>query len=85
MIKQNYDVVKGDSDMLDNYLKEFSDMSDQILIRQYNRMVKLGFIEFYFQKIYLLALRIEFLKRFDNSPILLEENYIIKLTGEINS
>ena len=46
-------------------------------------MWKLGLMDFHNQKLYVLSLRIEFLKRFDKSPIIFEDNIILRLTDEI--
>jgi len=80
---QLYERKKGDSFEVSKHLIAIEKLSDAILIRQYNRMLRIGFRNFHFQKLYILALRIEFLRRFDKSPILFEENHIIKLTVEI--
>jgi hypothetical protein len=80
---QIYEPLQGDSEMISIYLTEIRLLSDELLIRQYNRMVRLGLSDYHTQKLYVLSLRIEFLTRFDKSPVLFEENLVIRLTEEI--
>jgi len=80
---QLYEREEDDPIKIEQHLLEMETYSDAILIRQYNRLLRLGLRDFHFQKLYALALRIEFLRRFGKSPINLEENHIIRLTDEI--
>lgn len=80
---QVYEPQKGDSEEISLHLKNINTYSDKILIRQYNRMVKLGLMDIHTQKLYVLSLRIAFLNRFNKSPIIFEDNVILRLSGEI--
>jgi hypothetical protein len=57
--------------------------SDMELIQQYNNSVKIGILGSHRQGQVLIALHHAFLKRFQKSPILFEENILISLTEPI--
>lgn len=67
---QIYERRIGDSEKIDEHLSEKEKYSEEILIRQYNRILKLKLRDTHSQKLYVLCLRIEFLKRYNKSPIL---------------
>ena len=62
-------------------LKTFKAQTSEELIDRYNSSVKTGIVGVYAQAIMLVALRHEIKRRFGVSPILLEENMILSLTG----
>jgi len=71
---QIYERRKGDYEQMAKHLTKEKNYTGEILIQQYNRMLKLGLMDVHAQKLYVLTLRIEFLERFDRTPILFEDN-----------
>ena len=64
-------------------LETFKVQTSEELIDRYNSSVKTGIVGVYAQAIMLVALRYEIKRRFGVSPILLEENMILSLTGRV--
>ena len=64
-------------------LETFKAQTSEELIDRYNSSVKTGIVGVYAQAIMLVALRHEIKRRFGVSPILLEENMILSLTGRV--
>ena len=64
-------------------LEPFKVQTSEELIDRYNSSVKTGIVGVYAQAIMLVALRYEIKRRFGVSPILLEENMILSLTGRV--
>lgn len=73
-----------DSKKIAEHLAGIREYSNEVLIQQYNRMFRLGLMDVHNQKLYVLALRIEFLKRFNKTPIIFEDNIILRLTKKID-
>ena len=65
------------------HLDAFKAQTSEELIDRYNSSVKTGIVGVYAQAIMLVALRHEIKKRFGVSPILLEDNMILSLTGKV--
>ena len=65
------------------HLETFKAQTSEELIDRYNSSVKTGIVGVYAQAIMLVALRHEIKRRFGVSPILLEENMILSLTGRV--
>ena len=64
-------------------LEAFKAQTSEDLIDRYNSNVKTGIVGVYAQAIMLVALRHEIKRRFGASPILLEDNVILSLTGKV--
>jgi hypothetical protein len=64
-------------------LETFKAQTSEELIDRYNSSVKTGIVGVYAQAIMLVALRHEIKRRFGVSPILLEDNMILSLTGRV--
>ena len=64
-------------------LETFKAQTSEELIDRYNSSVKTGIVGVYAQAIMLVALRHEIKRRFGASPILLEDNVIMSLTGKV--
>jgi hypothetical protein len=64
-------------------LETFKAQTSEELIDRYNSSVKTGIVGVYAQAIMLVALRHEIKRRFGVSPILLEDNVILSLTGKV--
>ena len=58
-------------------------ISNEELISSYKREAKMGIVGVRAQMLHIIALHQVFLKRFKKSPIKIEENTFISLTGEI--
>ena len=65
------------------HLEAFKAQTSEELIDRYNSSVKTGIVGVYAQAIMLVALRHEIKRRFGVSPILLEDNVILSLTGRV--
>ena len=65
------------------HLETFKAQTSEVLIDRYNSSVKTGIVGVYAQAIMLVALRHEIKRRFGVSPILLEYNMILSLTGRV--
>jgi len=55
------------------------------LIEKYNKAVDSGIVGVHAQALHLLALRKVFIERLGKSPIVIEDEFIISLSGKINS
>ena len=64
-------------------LDAFKAQTSEELIDRYNSSVKTGIVGVYAQAIMLVALRHEMKRRFGVSPILLEDNMILSLSGKV--
>ena len=62
----------------------FKAQTSEELIDRYNSRVKTGIVSVYGQAIMLAALRHEIKRRFKVSPILIEDNMILSLTGRVD-
>jgi hypothetical protein len=60
-----------------------NDLSSEELIGRYNKQVEIGIVGVYKQAIFLVALRWVFKKRFNQSPILVEENILVSITDHV--
>jgi len=74
---------KEDIQPIQEYLEILKDKSNNELVAAYNREAKIGIVGVRQQIRYLLALRNEFLKRFNESPIYVSNQYAVGLTGII--
>jgi hypothetical protein len=63
--------------------QKFDAMTKAELVKVYNHQDKMGIVGARAQGIYLVALHFAFLKRFQMSPVRIEEGCIISLTGQI--
>lgn len=82
-MEQLYIPRKGDRERVQENLEYFKAKTNQELIDSYNDSVNVGIVGDHGQGLHLIAMRIEFLKRFDKSPVILQENIIISLSGKI--
>lgn len=73
----------GDREKIMELLGNFKKNSKQELITQYNSSVKTGIVGVHAQAQMLVALNNAFLATFGKSPIKIEDNIIISLTGKI--
>ena len=73
---------KGDQETFKKFFRDLEFLPNETLLDQYNRQVDIGIVGVHAQALKLLALRKIFLERFGESPILLEDDIIISLTGK---
>ena len=73
----------GDREKIMELLIEFKQCSKQELVSRYNRTVEIGIVGAHAQAQMLVALYNAFKTAFGKSPIKVEENTIISLTGKI--
>ena len=73
----------GDREKIIAQLNEFKTCSKEELVARYNRTVEIGIVGSHAQAQMLVALFNAFKTAFGKSPIKVEENIIISLTGKI--
>ena len=73
----------GDREKIIEYKSDLEKLSNRKLIDRYNSLAKVGIVGVHQQVLLIIALHQLFLKRFKKSPILVENNIIISLKGEI--
>ena len=66
-------------------LNKIKNLKNEDLIDQYNEQAILGILGVHAQALKLLELRKAFIKRFDKSPILIEDDIVISLMGKIDA
>lgn len=71
---------EGDEETISRMLSLFEKVDHKQLIEFYENTYSRGIIASHGQALNLLAMRIAFLRLFESSPILFEDNCIIKLT-----
>jgi hypothetical protein len=76
---------KDDQETFKKFYRDLEDLPNETLLEQYNNQVEIGIVGVHSQALKLLALRKIFLERFGESPIILEDNIVIGLTGRRSS
>ena len=74
---------EGDLEKVKEKLEYFKVKTNEELIDSYNDSVNCGIVGVHAQGLHLIAMRIEFLSRFKKSPVTLEDEIIIDLSGKI--
>lgn len=74
---------KGDVEAITNYKESLSKLTLDELVKKYNGQAKLGFTGVHQQARLIVAMHQEFLGRFNESPIKIEENLLISFKGAI--
>ena len=82
MLKSIYFERPGDAESLERYRASFAKASDEELIEDYNRELRIGITGVRQQAIYLTALNEEMAKRFGKSPVE-SEGCVIGLSGKV--
>ena len=72
---------KDDAETFNKFYKSLEGLPNETILDQYNKQVEIGIVGVHAQALKLLALRKVFLERFGESPIHLEDDVIISLTG----
>ena len=74
---------EGDLEKVKTNVSEFLKYSKSELVDRYNSMVKIGIVGVHEQAIIIVALNIVFKQVFSKSPIQIDENVLVRLTGKI--
>ena len=72
-----------DQESFNHYYTDLMHESNQNLIDEYNKQAKLGFVGVHQQIVYLLALRKAMNIRFGKSPITIENDIVVGMSGQI--
>ncbi len=73
----------GDREAIGNFIQEFEGLTKEQLVQLYNRQVEIGIVGVHAQAQKIVALNIMFNQVFGSSPIIIENNILIKLTSKI--
>ena len=73
----------GDKESILEKVQELLLLSNEELISSYNRQFKIGVVGARAQMLHIIALHQSFLKRFKKSPVIIVDNCVISLSGEI--
>lgn len=74
---------KGDREAVAQHVEQLADKSNQEVVDLYNRQVKIGVVAVRAQMLYLVALRLLMIERFGDSPIYINDGYILGVGGQI--
>ncbi|WP_417371465.1 hypothetical protein [Gelidibacter japonicus] len=75
----------GDKEIISKILSDLEKFNHQELLKVYGDLVYRGLVGAHGQALYLLAMRIAFLRLFESSPITMEDNCILKInTGRFS-
>jgi hypothetical protein len=74
---------EGDKDAIACLLQEYRELSKQTLVTEYNRAQNIGILGSHAQAQRLVALHLAFKAIFKTSPIIIENQLIIRLSGAI--
>ena len=73
----------GSRETLTAMKQELEEKTIDELITAYNRQVEIGIVGVYRQALYLATLRAEFRQRMEQSPIVLEQGMLLRLTDSV--
>jgi len=73
----------GSRETLTAMKQELEEKTIDELITAYNRQVEIGIVGVYQQALYLATLRAEFRQRMGQSPIILEQGMLLRLTDSV--
>ncbi len=76
---------KGDIEKINNYKEYLNNKTANELITTYNKSYNLGFVGVHQQAIFILALHYQFRKRFNDTPVKIENNSLISFKGKIKT
>ena len=82
-MKHIYIRREGDRDSIIKNYSHYSKLNNSELIQAYNKQVKCGIVGAHAQALDIIALRKAFLERFNKSPVTIEDEIIIGLSGKI--
>ena len=73
----------GDKESILSYYQTFQEKTNTELVEDYNQQVNTGIVGVHQQVLYLIGLYNAMMKRFGKSPITVEDNVFIGLSGRI--
>ena len=76
---------KGDKAQFLKNIESLQKLTNQDLIKMYNQAVVTGIVGVHAQALQLLSLRKVFIERLGKCPIVIEDEFIISLSGKIDS
>ena len=76
-------VREGFKEEVAGHMEELGKLSNEDLIKRYNRQVEIGIVGVYAQAVFLASLRYVFLARFQKSPVSIYERIIVKLNDKV--
>lgn len=76
---------KEDFQKLVNLKNNLNTISQEELINKFNREVKIGFTGVHQQALLIIALNQQFIKRYNDAPVIIENNLILSLKGTIKT
>ena len=82
-MKYIYITRQNDRTIIADYKSKFKQDSPEELIAAYNAELKCGITGVHQQALYLIALMFVFIERFGESPIFIEDDIIICLSGKV--
>jgi hypothetical protein len=82
-LKYVYGKHDGDKNVIDEYRSILKKNTIDELVDKFNKQARCGIVGVHRQALFLYALRMEFLERLEQSPITIENERILDLSGEI--
>lgn len=76
---------KEDLQQITNLNNSLDNSNQEELINKFNREVKIGFTGVHQQALLILALNQQFIKRYNDAPVTIENNSILSLKGTIKT
>jgi len=76
---------KQDLKQITNLNKSLENSNQEELISKYNREAKIGFTGVHQQALLILALNQQFIKRYNDAPVTIENNSVLSLKGVIKA
>ncbi len=75
-------VKEGFKEEVTGHMEELEKLTNEDLIKRYNRQVEIGIVGVYAQAVFLASLRYVFLERFGKSPVSIDR-IIVKLNDKV--
>lgn len=76
---------KEDIQQIKNFSNNLQNINQSELINKYNREAKVGFTGVHQQALLIIALNKQFMKRYNDAPVTIENNSILSLKGIIKT
>ena len=76
-------VKEGFREEVAGHMEQLEKLSNEDLIKRYNRQVEIGIVAVYAQAVFLASMRYVFLARFQKSPVSIYERIIVKLNDKV--
>lgn len=76
---------KEDLQQIINLNNNLENINQEELVNKFNREVKIGFTGVHQQALLVLALNQEFIKRYNEAPVTVENNVVLRFKGTIKT